>query len=442
MSRASSAQRIRASQEVSEDGHRRRTLFVKALRPEPLLGGVRNHDDGPPRRVRTPQLRMPFSRLRSEHRDQAGCPPSRASLAAAVRLRTSRTRSGPLGRRCSRRRRTIRSEDLTEVDAEGVRPWQLRRFATRPSRSLPTTAAFSPRTSRRERSRSASTRSGSSRPRRVAGHSGISFHDRRDGGVRRRSDSLTTRLSVRPPTTAPRSRNSWRTRVSSPASRSTPALTRSRGIRREGDRRPRRPPSTTVEYARLGARFAKWRAVITIGEGIPTALCIDVNAHALARYAALCQEAGLVPIIEPEALMDGEHTIDVCEEVTDRTLQGVYAALDQHGVDLAGTLLKPNMVIAGKGCPRQADAATVAQRTVSTLRRHVPEAVRGIVFLSAARVPRARRPRTSTRSTRSAAPGPCRSRTAGRSRRLRSPPGAVRLRMSSERRRRSSIGLA
>lgn len=136
------------------------------------------------------------------------------------------------------------------------------------------------------------------------------------------------------------------------------------------------------DYVGLGARFAKWRAVITIGDGIPTALCIDVNAHALARYAALCQEAGLVPIIEPEVLMDGEHTIDGCDEVTDRTLQAVYAALDQHGVDLAGTLLKPNMVIAGKGCPRQEDTATVAERTVSTLRRHVPEAVQGIVFLS------------------------------------------------------------
>jgi fructose-bisphosphate aldolase class I len=136
------------------------------------------------------------------------------------------------------------------------------------------------------------------------------------------------------------------------------------------------------EYRGLGARFAKWRAVITIGDGLPTDACIRVNAHALARYAALCQEAGIVPIVEPEVLMDGAHAIDVCERVTARTLQAVFAALDRQEVDLRGTLLKPNMVIAGKGCTEQADAATIAERTLETFLRHVPAVVPGIVFLS------------------------------------------------------------
>ena len=106
----------------------------------------------------------------------------------------------------------------------------------------------------------------------------------------------------------------------------------------------------------LGARFAKWRAVITIGDGIPTRGCIHANAHALARYAAICQEAGLVPIVEPEVLMDADNTIEVCDDVTGRTLQALYAALYEQDVDLEGTLLKPNMVIAGKGCAEQAPA--------------------------------------------------------------------------------------
>ena len=137
-----------------------------------------------------------------------------------------------------------------------------------------------------------------------------------------------------------------------------------------------------AEYYELGARFAKWRAVITIGDGIPTDACIDANAHALARYAALCQEAGLVPIVEPEVLMDADNTIETCDEVTGRTLRAVYAALYAFEVHLRGTLLKPNMVIAGKGCAVQAPTERIAAMTVHNLRRHVPALVPGIVFLS------------------------------------------------------------
>jgi fructose-bisphosphate aldolase class I len=137
-----------------------------------------------------------------------------------------------------------------------------------------------------------------------------------------------------------------------------------------------------VEYRDLGARFAKWRAVITIGSGIPTPYCIDTNAHALARYAALCQEAGLVPIVEPEVLMDGDHTIERCVEVTEATLHTVFAALRAQRVSLEGMLLKPNMVVSGKSCPRQAGVQEVAEATVRSLRRAVPAAVPGIVFLS------------------------------------------------------------
>ena len=119
-----------------------------------------------------------------------------------------------------------------------------------------------------------------------------------------------------------------------------------------------------TEYYELGARFAKWRAVITIGEGIPTAACIDANAHALARYAALCQEVGLVPIVEPEVLMDGDNTIEICNDVTGRTLRAVYAALYSFDVHLRGTLLKPNMVIAGNGCANQDTSERIAAMTV------------------------------------------------------------------------------
>lgn len=136
------------------------------------------------------------------------------------------------------------------------------------------------------------------------------------------------------------------------------------------------------EYRELGARFTKWRAVITIGDAIPSACCIDVNAHALARYAALSQEAGLVPIVEPEVLMDGDHTIERCAEVTERTLLEVFHALHVQGVVLEQMLLKPNMVLSGKGCPKQAGVAEVARATVGCFLRTVPAAVPGIVFLS------------------------------------------------------------
>jgi fructose-bisphosphate aldolase class I len=136
------------------------------------------------------------------------------------------------------------------------------------------------------------------------------------------------------------------------------------------------------EYVKLGAKFAKWRAVITIGDGIPSVACLEANAHALARYAALCQEAGLVPIVEPEVLMDGDHDIDRCEQVTAETLNRQYDALAEMNVMLEGTLLKPNMVISGKGCKKQASAEEIAEATVRTFLRTVPAAVPGIVFLS------------------------------------------------------------
>jgi fructose-bisphosphate aldolase class I len=137
-----------------------------------------------------------------------------------------------------------------------------------------------------------------------------------------------------------------------------------------------------VEYVKLGAKFAKWRAVITIGADIPGTTCIAANAHALARYAAICQDAGLVPIVEPEVLMDGAHTIERCEQVTEWTLNAVYEALYMNRVSLEDSVLKPSMVISGKDCPRQAGVQEVAQRTVSTLKRTVPAAIAGIAFLS------------------------------------------------------------
>ncbi|MGB3398867.1 MAG: class I fructose-bisphosphate aldolase [Candidatus Deferrimicrobiaceae bacterium] len=141
------------------------------------------------------------------------------------------------------------------------------------------------------------------------------------------------------------------------------------------------------EYRDLGARFAKWRAVIAIGDGIPTTYCLKANAHALARYAALCQEAGIVPIVEPEVLMDGPHTIERCEEVTTKTLDLVFSELLEHRVALEGTLLKPNMVLSGKECPTQAGVGQVAESTVRVFRRVVPSAVPGIVFLSGGQSP-------------------------------------------------------
>jgi fructose-bisphosphate aldolase class I len=137
-----------------------------------------------------------------------------------------------------------------------------------------------------------------------------------------------------------------------------------------------------AEYHELGARFSKWRAVITIGDGIPTDACLHVNAHALARYAALSQEAGVVPIVEPEVLMDADNTIERCHEVTSRTLLLVFEELERQGVALDGMLLKPNMVIAGKQCANQASPEQVAEQTIDCFLRHVPAIVPGIVFLS------------------------------------------------------------
>ena len=136
------------------------------------------------------------------------------------------------------------------------------------------------------------------------------------------------------------------------------------------------------EYFALGARFAKWRAVITIGEGIPTHACLYANAHALARYAAACHEASLVPIIEPEVLLNGSHTIERCEEATEATLRATYAALAAHNVAVEHVILKASMVVPGKDCPRQAGVDEVAERTLRVLKRTVPAAQPGVVFLS------------------------------------------------------------
>jgi fructose-bisphosphate aldolase class I len=137
-----------------------------------------------------------------------------------------------------------------------------------------------------------------------------------------------------------------------------------------------------VEYRGLGAKFAKWRAVIDIGAGIPTNTCIDTNAHALARYAALCQDEGIVPIVEPEVLMDGDHDIDRCFQVTEWTLKRVFEQLYDQRVALEGMVLKPNMVVPGKKCPRRATVDEVADKTLRVLKACVPAAVPGIAFLS------------------------------------------------------------
>jgi len=142
-----------------------------------------------------------------------------------------------------------------------------------------------------------------------------------------------------------------------------------------------------VEYHKLGARFAKWRAVIDIADGIPTQFAIDANAHALARYAALCQEQDIVPIVEPEVLMDGGHSIERCEEVTDAVLQSVFNQLFAHRIYLEGMVLKPNMVISGKKAANRAPPEQVAEATVRCLKRHVPAAVPGIAFLSGGQSP-------------------------------------------------------
>ena len=137
-----------------------------------------------------------------------------------------------------------------------------------------------------------------------------------------------------------------------------------------------------AEYAGFGARFTKWRAVINIGSGIPTRFCIDANAHALARFAALTQEAGMVPIVEPEVMMEGDHDIDRCYDATETTLRALFDQLKEHRVVLEGTLLKTNMVLPGKKASQQASAQEVAERTLECFRNTVPPAIPGIVFLS------------------------------------------------------------
>jgi fructose-bisphosphate aldolase, class I len=142
-----------------------------------------------------------------------------------------------------------------------------------------------------------------------------------------------------------------------------------------------------AEYYKLGARFAKWRAVIDISPAIPTQYAISANADALARYAALCQEAGIVPIVEPEVLMDGDHPIGRCEEVTQRVLQTVFDHLFAARIFFEGMILKPNMVIAGKKSAQKSSPEQVAEETIRTLKRHVPSAVAGIAFLSGGQSP-------------------------------------------------------
>jgi fructose-bisphosphate aldolase class I len=137
-----------------------------------------------------------------------------------------------------------------------------------------------------------------------------------------------------------------------------------------------------AEYSKMGARFAKWRAVIAVGDSIPSRGCVEANAHALARYAGLCQEAGLVPVVEPEVLMDGEHTLERCCEVTEEVLRTVFSQLYTQRVALEGMILKPNMVVPGLTCPKQETVDEVADATVGCLLRAVPAAVPGIAFLS------------------------------------------------------------
>ena len=137
-----------------------------------------------------------------------------------------------------------------------------------------------------------------------------------------------------------------------------------------------------AEYKNLGAKFAKWRAVITIGDKIPTNACIDANAHALARYAGLCQEVGIVPMVEPEVLMDADNTIERCYDITEKTLSALFSTLKNQDVNIAHTILKTNMVISGKKCPVQANIDEVAEKTVECLLKNVPSELAGIVFLS------------------------------------------------------------
>jgi fructose-bisphosphate aldolase class I len=142
-----------------------------------------------------------------------------------------------------------------------------------------------------------------------------------------------------------------------------------------------------AEYRKLGAPFAKWRAVITIGDGMPSRGCITANCHALARYAALCQEAGIVPMVEPEVMLDGNHSIERCFEVSEATLRALFAALYDQRVVLEGTILKASMVLTGNQCAQRAGVEEVAERTLQCLKNSVPAAVPGIVFLSGGQTP-------------------------------------------------------
>ncbi len=142
-----------------------------------------------------------------------------------------------------------------------------------------------------------------------------------------------------------------------------------------------------LEYRQLGAKFAKWRAVFSIGPSMPSELCIDTNAEVMARYAALCQQADIVPIVEPEVLMDGDHSINTCEEVTTHVLQSVFHHLHKQRVILETTLLKSNMVLAGKDCSTKSTSSQAAQATIRTLRRSVPAAIPAVAFLSGGQSP-------------------------------------------------------
>ena len=160
------------------------------------------------------------------------------------------------------------------------------------------------------------------------------------------------------------------------------------------------------EYYKMGARFAKWRAVITIGDGIPSEACLDANAYVLAQYSALCQETGIVPIVEPEVLMDGEHTIDRCEKATGAILKKLFAELVKYRVDLEGLILKSNMVIPGKDCPVQASPEEIADATNRVFHNSVPENVAGIVFLSGGQSPKEATENLNAISKQNAGPWP------------------------------------
>ena len=141
-------------------------------------------------------------------------------------------------------------------------------------------------------------------------------------------------------------------------------------------------PERLIEYRDLGARFAKWRAVITIGDGIPTNACIEANMWALAMYASYCQDAGIVPIVEPEVLIDGAHDIETCDFTSRATLGALFSALSRQDVHIEGTVLKASMVLSGKDCPTQASDEEIAEKTIDCLRDTVPAALPGVVFLS------------------------------------------------------------